>query len=630
MARRLSPALSLGLLLGALPASGATYYVSTSGNNANPGTQAQPWRTIQKAASTVNAGDTVLVRGGTYAELVTVQKSGSAVGGPVTFKSHPGETAVLDGASVTVPAADSGGFYIPGRGYVVVEGFEIRNFRTSNADRTPAGIRVDGASHHVVLRNNKIHHIENTNSGGDGNAFGIVVYGDSSSAITGLVITGNELFSLATQNSECLTVNGNVDGFEISDNKVHDCQNIGIDCIGFEGVGPTTAVDFARNGVVRGNQVWNISSFGNPAYGNEYSAGGIYVDGGANIVIERNTTWQNDIGIEVASEKSGRNASAITVRNNFVYRNRNGGLYLGGYDAAVGGAKNIQVLNNTFWQNDTRNDGNGEIVFQYDVAGCTVAQNIVVAGSQSLLVGNYNTTASGVTFDWNLYFAPAGPNNSEWQWRRTNRSGFNTWKSTIGGDSHALFADPRFVSTVASAPDLHLKLDSPAIDAGDPARTPGTGELDIDAQSRLTKTRMDLGADELRGFDAWRLQKFPAAPGGASALALADPDGDGVPNVVEYALGMEPTTPDAHRLPAAGTTTVDPVAYLALTWQQPLTASDVVVTVPASSDLHTWLDGQTVEADRSVAAGVETITFRDTVPLGTQTLRALRLQVALP
>ena len=42
-----------------VPAYGATYYVATSGSNANPGTEAQPWCTIQKAAATLIAGDTV-------------------------------------------------------------------------------------------------------------------------------------------------------------------------------------------------------------------------------------------------------------------------------------------------------------------------------------------------------------------------------------------------------------------------------------------------------------------------------------------------------------------------------------------------------------------------------------------
>src|SRR6186997_3455953 len=44
----------------------STLYVSTAGNDNNAGTAASPWRTLQKAANTVVAGDTVMVAAGTY------------------------------------------------------------------------------------------------------------------------------------------------------------------------------------------------------------------------------------------------------------------------------------------------------------------------------------------------------------------------------------------------------------------------------------------------------------------------------------------------------------------------------------------------------------------------------------
>ena len=58
-------------------------------------------------------------------------------------------------------------------------------------------------------------------------------------------------------------LNGNVDGFTVSHNLVHDNDNIGIDFIGFEGNGPAT-LDQARNGRCFGNRVYNISSAANP------------------------------------------------------------------------------------------------------------------------------------------------------------------------------------------------------------------------------------------------------------------------------------------------------------------------------------------------------------------------------
>ncbi|MGD8501034.1 MAG: DUF1565 domain-containing protein, partial [Phycisphaerales bacterium] len=49
-----------------------TYYVATDGSDENPGSEAEPLRTIQRAASLARAGDTILVRGGVYREAVAL------------------------------------------------------------------------------------------------------------------------------------------------------------------------------------------------------------------------------------------------------------------------------------------------------------------------------------------------------------------------------------------------------------------------------------------------------------------------------------------------------------------------------------------------------------------------------
>ena len=129
------------------------------------------------------------------------------------------------------------------------------------------------------------------------------------------------MYALTLGSSESLVVNGNVDGFKIINNTVHDNNNIGIDAIGFEKVSSNPATDQARNGLIARNLVYNINSYGNPAYGTDRSADGIYVDGGRSIVIERNRVHHNNIGIELASEHQGKSTSRIIVRNNFVYLN---------------------------------------------------------------------------------------------------------------------------------------------------------------------------------------------------------------------------------------------------------------------------------------------------------------------
>lgn len=78
---------------------GANYYVATNGNNNNPGTVSQPWRTIQYAAGRVTAGATVWIRGGTYAEQVVPANSGNTTAGAITYKAYPGELPIIDGGN---------------------------------------------------------------------------------------------------------------------------------------------------------------------------------------------------------------------------------------------------------------------------------------------------------------------------------------------------------------------------------------------------------------------------------------------------------------------------------------------------------------------------------------------------
>ena len=75
----------------------ATYYVSPTGSDSSPGTQAQPFATVQKGANQLLAGDTLILRAGNYHELVTVAHSGSA-SSPITLAAYPGENPTLIGA----------------------------------------------------------------------------------------------------------------------------------------------------------------------------------------------------------------------------------------------------------------------------------------------------------------------------------------------------------------------------------------------------------------------------------------------------------------------------------------------------------------------------------------------------
>ncbi len=390
-----------------------SYYVALTGNDSNPGTLAAPWRTIQHAADTAQAGSTTNVRAGIYEELVSIHVSGNASDGFITFRSYPGETAVLDASHFT-PAGRQGILTIENQSYVRIEGLEIRNFHTAEHRLSPLGINIIGSGSHIELLKNNVHHIEQTFQGRDapgsgGNGFGIAVYGtDAKTPITDLIIDGNEVHHLQTGSSESLVVNGNVTNFRITHNVVHDNNNIGIDVIGFERTAPDPAVDQARDGVVSGNLVYNITSKGNPAYRDEVNSDGIYVDGGTRILIEQNVMHDVDFGIELASEHKNRATSYILARNNLIYHSHTAGVSIGGYAPERGHTEHCTVINNTLYDNDTSATGTGEFQMQWNMADNVFSNNIVYAGPRCLMSLNksqLDKSQPPVKIDHNLFIA---------------------------------------------------------------------------------------------------------------------------------------------------------------------------------------------------------------------------------
>jgi len=416
--------------------------------------------TIAGGIAAAQAGDTVTVLAGIYNEAVSFGRSGSAAAF-ITLNGKPG--AILDGTGLA-----GQGITINSRNYIRVMGMTVQNFLGSG---TPMGISVGGSSSHIVLRNNLIHNIESPN----GNAHGIAFYGTTATAMTDIVVEGNEIRNCRLGQSESLVLNGNVDGFTVARNIIHDNDNIGIDFIGFEGNGPV-GQDQARNGNCTDNVVYNISSATNPTYGGDRSADGIYVDGGRDIVIERNHVDNCDIGVEVASEHGGKAVSNITVRDNFISRGYQGNILMGGYDASRGDALNVVVVNNTTFQS-----ANGEIELQYNCAGITIKNNILyaLAGQPYILNGGGNNT--NVTVDNNLYFGASGSSPGDFP------------------DAHRRFVNPLLVGPLTN---LHLLAGSPAIDAGinlgnDALGQPVSGAGDIDETARVQGSAIDIGADEL-------------------------------------------------------------------------------------------------------------------------------------
>jgi hypothetical protein len=482
---------------------GADFYVATSGDDANPGTIEKPFLTMQHAADIAKPGATVHVRGDVYCQQLTVKVSGNAQQGFITFESHPGEQAILDGGCLTPSEENTSMILLNNVSYVRIQGLEVRNNRTDNSRIVPAGIRVFGSGSHIEILKNNVHHIEQNStyrvkSGQGANGFGIAIYGtDAKTPISDLVVDGNEVHHLKTGSSESLVINGNVAGFRISKNIVHDNNNIGIDVIGFERTAPDPEVDRARDGVVSENLVYNITSRGNSAYGNDANSDGIYVDGGTRILIERNVMHDVDFGIELASEHASGNTSHVVARNNLIYSCHTAALAIGGYDAKRGKTEDVLIVNNTLYANDTWETGTGEILLQFYLRNNVIKNNIIYVGKHGRVMSSRSKptdSAPTVIFDHNLYYLPAGSKAAKWSFDQVDYSSFEEYVQASGNDRNSHFANPLFVD--AASNNFHLRADSPARNGGENLGPQIVGDEDLDGRLRLEGAKIDIGSYE--------------------------------------------------------------------------------------------------------------------------------------
>ncbi len=300
--------LSILTLLCALPAYATNYYVSTAGSDSNPGTQAQPWLTIQHAANTVVAGDTVHIAPGTYpiSSGIVTKTSGTA-SAPITFISD-----VKWGAKIGPPTTASfNDIWTQSGNYVTIEGFEIQGCTTppcsDTTNQTTYGIR-NLASYDKILANH-VHDIPG--------------YGCPSRGGAGIYI-GN------------YTATGNVDTIG---NVTHDIGDPNAGCDKTHGIYQANKGGNVLNNISYRNAAWGIHLNHNPGNG----------------VVANNLVYQNGRGgITLSGDSTaGYICDNETVANNLVISN--GGFAGRGFSQAIreysATGPNNKFLNNLIYGN---------------------------------------------------------------------------------------------------------------------------------------------------------------------------------------------------------------------------------------------------------------------------------------
>jgi hypothetical protein len=120
-------------LVAAGTAHAADYYVATTGSDANAGTMAAPFATLQKAVGTAVAGDTVYIRGGTYKITtpatsgagINFTKSGTSDTNRIKYWAYPGEVPVFDFTNMVLSTSGYTHGFVVNASYLHFKGLEL-------------------------------------------------------------------------------------------------------------------------------------------------------------------------------------------------------------------------------------------------------------------------------------------------------------------------------------------------------------------------------------------------------------------------------------------------------------------------------------------------------------------------
>lgn len=132
------------------------------------------------------------------------------------------------------------------------------------------------------------------------------------------------------------------------------------------------------------------------------------------------------------------------------------------------------------------------------------------------------------------------------------------------------------------------------------------------------------------GFAAWVKANFLATDPPADQTAAADPDGDGIVNLLEYAFGLNPKTPDRTGLPWASLVSIDSQTYVNLTYFRPKSPpTDLSYEWTTSPDLKSWYPLSVIDMGTSSSSQGERVAVmaRTQTPALARTTAFFRLQV---
>jgi parallel beta-helix repeat protein len=517
--------------------------VATNGDDSADGLSLEtPWRTIQKSADTMVAGDTVQIRGGTYIERI-LPRNGGSEGMPITYQAYLDEEVVIQGKNISkwdsciriysLSAkdvnyitlknlildgsynSDSTDWGVCGSGVsicgvpdnpihdIVMTGITCRNlFRgialenfvdnctvsSCNISESQWGIITTGsnAPYNLVIHDNRISNgVLQRESSGHFRGNGITLTEPSGISDYYMKITNNEVNYQITKGIST----GSTNNVLIKDNWSHHNGATGIQLHG-----QASPLAYGDNIVVQDNLCeWNGQNYPGET--------GIWVYYNRDVLISGNIIRHNELGLRIES------SSNVVARNNAIYDNQStqtswsGGILLVGSREGFASGDTVMV-HNTVHKNGTEDldlGRLGHVSINYTASGNEISDNNLF--KNNIISERKKNEASGSDIDlWIEFDEIGGPTNvlnyntyyhSQRNIPNVVRQKVPTiwthYQSDSGQNANSITSDPMYVSYDPNDPIgaiFALGEESPCIDAG--------GHLTFAENSGTNTTLLDV------------------------------------------------------------------------------------------------------------------------------------------
>jgi parallel beta-helix repeat protein len=440
-----------------------TYYVSPSGDDTFAGSSAAPWKTIQKAANTLSAGETAIVRPGIYNEIVTLNRGGSGDAQRVRLVSETPRGAKCTRLLIK---AD----------YVSIDGFEIE--AQTLAD--PSGITIQGSAG-TEIANCYIHDCPLLGIDVSYSNISGVVRLPSHTTLRGNTLDHNGQVGIRLKGSYGWVENNTISRTVAYHPKINRADIQGTDADGMH--------LFGDHHTIRGNVIANI---GDPAENDITGTGAPHVDAFqswdrasltaseiivTDTLIENNTCWSNhpySKGLIVESV-NGMASHHLTVRNN-IFEFRDAGIFIQQY--TPGAPHHDLTISNNIFTAKLADSPWGVGICLTEVVNYQVDNNLTIDCHPE----HRKITGGSGFVDYNFAWNSDG-------------SAFNFTNPVA--QAHERKGDPGFVgfTGVHGSNDYRFRADSTLIDQGNPATAATT---DCNGVARPQGSGFDPGPYEYK------------------------------------------------------------------------------------------------------------------------------------